>query len=490
LARVGDGRQRTERAFDFGVIAPNIRLSEPPGQPGFITAPESAEELESTDLVFNLAGDLDLVTSASMRIGAGPWTQTQLGAGNSSAHLSIVNPALVELDPANRGEPIQRPVALRVHYGVRGEQSVRFDAHYALNADATPPTLAIVSPADGELVARGQALELHLRSFDRYGIDHVQLCVDSAAAPDPFADADACHELDDPTRFLLQVPADAEGTIRVQARALDKNGHRSPTAEVNLLPYAAPEATPSVEIVSPADGLGFQGGEPIIVRLRLRNLDAAMLHLDLAGDPDHPDNPAALPIAAADEGLLEQPVLLPNPAEDTLLLLRLEAQSQGVTLSDQRLVQLSADTGIEQDLDWTLLPEHRVLTGTEVWIEAPVPAAMPDFSADSALEVEDPAGVMPQVTPLGAERRRVTISGEGDEVRVRARLMDRSGHIKADERTLQKIPYLQGAGQPLHTVDPGVRLLRPLPIPGGATRCSGARTCAAAGIVSAAFPVC
>ena len=63
----------------------------------------------------------------------------------------------------------QVPVKLVLSYGFDGRTIVE-DA-YTLMADTTPPTVSIVSPADGSGIPVGEATSILISVFDLYGID-------------------------------------------------------------------------------------------------------------------------------------------------------------------------------------------------------------------------------------------------------------------------------------------------------------------------------
>src|SRR5690606_11007853 len=117
---------------------------------------------------------------------------------------------------------------------------------YQLNPDATPPTLTVVAPKDGEFVPRGETVEVIFKVFDRFGVDRVEVCRDSEATPDVFADLGACQALADPTRYLLNVAADASQPIVLHARAMDLNGLYSVVQQITLNPFDAEDVAPAL----------------------------------------------------------------------------------------------------------------------------------------------------------------------------------------------------------------------------------------------------
>eukprot|EP01031_Cornospumella_fuschlensis_P046122 gene46122-56460_t len=125
----------------------------------------------------------------------------------------------------------------------------------------------------------------------------------------------------------------------------------------------------------------------------MRKLEQATLNLDIAGNPQHAGNPAARTLTRAADGdeVVELAVPMPQVAADGVLVLRLEATWQGQTLRSQRILNLHADNGIDQDVGLLLQPASTLLAGTQLWIDAPPPAGMNDFSRDSTLDLFDPA---------------------------------------------------------------------------------------------------
>ena len=140
-----------------------------------------------------------------------------------------------------------------------------------------------------------------LRSYDRYGIDHVEACINSLAS-DVFSDEANCQRLLDPSRLRVSVAADATGPLHIVARAIDLNGLASAPAAVTLQPYDGQLGVPELSFLAPADGQNVQAGETVPVRVRLRKLEQANLYLDIAGDPQHAGNPAPRSITRTADG--------------------------------------------------------------------------------------------------------------------------------------------------------------------------------------------
>ncbi|HLD68355.1 MAG TPA: IPT/TIG domain-containing protein, partial [Pseudomonas sp.] len=440
LLRASDGRNSSERRFDAQVSAPTLRLRQ------FSTLPTPVEESTTSQLRFELEGDLDQVRSTEVRLQDGRYAAASLDPQTGLVSLAQAHSRLSEL-PGSPQAPYPLTAELRIGVGQAGLLGYQyFQGRYDLVADRTPPQLSIIAPLDGEFVPRGETTEVVLRSYDRYGIDRVEACVDSQT-PDPFADAQACQRLADPSRLRVPVAADASQPLRIVARALDLNGLISSTASVTLQPYDSRVGAPELTILAPTDGLVVQAGEPLAVRVRLRQLEQARLYLDIGGDPQHPNNPAprVLDRALDDDEYLELELTAPQVASDGVLVLRMEASWQSQTLRTQRILNLRADQGIDETPSLSLQPAQTLLAGTQLWLDAPAPATMQDFSSSSRLELFDPSDAAAPVPLAFSAARQVWSSRpEGSALRLEAILRDRSGHEKTASHSLAKLAYLQG----------------------------------------------
>jgi hypothetical protein len=444
LVRASDGSNSIERVFNAAVSDPAIDL----GSPGFATDPASVEELERADLIFDLTGDVELIKSAQIKVLDQTWIPAPFDLTSRQVRLSYLNPKLSELQP---DDPLitqyEVPVALRVGYGFTGQESyLRFDRSYQLLGDSTPPSLDIVAPADGEFVPRGKQVEVILSSFDRYGVDYVELCLNSSASPDPFTDTTACQQLSNPNRFSFALAADETADQQIVARAVDLNGLQSAPVSITLHPYDGQEGAPQLSLLSPANGIQAHGNELLPVQLRMRHLTAAELQILIAADPLHVDNPSPISVSrlAEDSEVLDLTVSLPDVAANTVVLLKAEADFDGQTLTSERYINLVADHGIDQAVELELVPSSQVLTGSELWIRSQQPAEMDDFSSDSFIAVYDPELASPDFFSMNGERHAVTVSIDGSAVKVDAHLRDRSGHESLRSELVSKLSYLQG----------------------------------------------
>ena len=448
LFRVSDGTTSVTRIFTALATDPNIALSTDVQRPAFYTDPESVEELTTVKLNFNLEGDLSLVTTAQIKTFDGLWRTAEFNLTSGQASINYENPRLRDILPeGNTATSTTVPVALRIGYGLQGQETyLRFDADYELLADNTSPELSIVSPNDGMYVPRGGTVDVILRSFDLYGIDYVEVCLNSVTSPDVFADSNACQRLTDPTSFSFVVDEAATEAQLVHARAVDLNGLQSTTATISLYPYDAHNKAPVLELLSPEDGSSFHAGEPLKLQLRMQNLTQAVLNFEIGADAQNPDNPAAINVTRTsnEPDVVDVDAIIPTVSNNTVLVVRAEATDNGATLSSRRYLNIIADDGIAEDIILHLQPATKVLSGTELWLKAPVPPGMDDFSNTSSIEVIDPATAATPVTlPMGDTRHSITVNEQGQALDVKVTLRDRSGHSKLYAQQLTKLSYLQ-----------------------------------------------
>ncbi|MEJ2593370.1 MAG: hypothetical protein P8178_18625, partial [Candidatus Thiodiazotropha sp.] len=439
LVRASDGTNSIERAFSAAIIDPNIESS------GFSTEPSPVEELQRADLIFDLTGDVELIRSAWIKVADNARIPVTFDQSSHQARLSYLNPKLSSLLPEGADKtPVDVPVTLYIGYGFSGQETYStFEGSYQLMPDITLPTLQIVAPADGDLVPRGEPVDVLLSSFDRFGVDHVEVCLNSTATPDPFTDSNACHRLDNPNRFSFTVAADEQAAQRIDARAVDLNGLVSLTASITLYPYDGEAGAPALDLLKPENGLQVHANEPIPLRLRMRHLTEATLSAEIGADPNTADTQTITRAADASE-IVDQTFIVPDVTENTLLLLKTEATYGDATLTSERYLNVLADNGIDQAVELTLVPESEVLGGTELWLSSGRPAEMDDFSESSIVAVSDPVDATEiQTVPMDGERHAIAINDQGTAVKVDAILRDRSSHEQLRSEQLTKIPYLQ-----------------------------------------------
>jgi len=404
----------SEQRFDAAVVDPTLNVSP------VYTNPTPVEEISRADIRFDLTGDVDLVKTVEMRV-RDSWYPVKLESTNATSgrvSLSYLNPKLVDIQPDT-----QIPVRLRITYGFTNIKVV--DDSYTLVLDATPPTLNIVSPADGDRIILGEPADVLIKSFDRYGIDRVEVQKNGGGYV----------ALTNPTQFTF-TPTTSD-PVTIDARAWDSNGNVSQVASVTLQPYDAAAGEPHLAIISPVNGSLYHGGEDINLEVVMRNITSANLYYDIAGVTS--STPAAtITRSASDPERFIFTSQLPDVPGDTVVVVRLESAG----LKARLFLNVISDKGISQTPAVTLLPEPQILGGTELWINSTVPEGMDDFSESSEITVQDPS-----TDPISARvamnvgPRSVPISNTGTSVTVHSILRDRSHHEKHASSVLTKQPY-------------------------------------------------
>src|SRR5690606_38865871 len=198
----------------------------------FYTNPDEPEESVRSEVHFDLAGDVDMVSNAVIsvdRIKMGVTDVTNhYNTSTGKVFASFINPKIKDITLQDEIPPIRMKALLSVTYGF-GYTKV-FEEAYDLYIDRTPPTLEIVSPAHGDFVAIGERTDVILKAFDKYGIETVELNYNSSG----------WQALTDPKRYSFEASVnDLENGITIAARATDPNGNVSPTQAVTLFPYDA-----------------------------------------------------------------------------------------------------------------------------------------------------------------------------------------------------------------------------------------------------------
>jgi hypothetical protein len=285
-----------------------------------------------------------------------------------------------------------------------------------------------------------------IQAFDRYGIDRVEVSHNGAGFV----------ALADPTRYRFVATSNDPQVI--EARAWDPNGNVSPVARVTLQPYTGDGGEPQLALLAPANGSVYHEGEPVTLEVMMRNLSEAQLHFDIVGDESDPRNPAPVTVSrgANDPERFAYAARLPLTGEDAVVVVRLTAGE----LAARRYLNVLADDGIEQDADLTVLPASTMLGGTELWVDAKAPKDMNDFSDESSVSVNDPDdGAAVASFAMDAGPRAVAIGNQGAGVKVSAVLRDRSGHEKAEERLLAKLPYLGAVEATVQAPNVGVEAI-------------------------------
>jgi len=423
--------QSAEQRYDAAVRDPEIIVAP------VYTEPAAVEELSRADICFDLSGDTDLLTGSELRVfdRTYPVSIEHTGAGSATICLSYLNPRLRDIT----GDQV--PLRLRLTYGFSGTKFV--DDAYTLLLDATPPTVSIASPPDGAGIPLGEVTSVLIKSFDRYGIDRVEAAVNGGD----------WQILSNPGRF--DYTPTALDPVSIAARAIDSNGIVSlPSAasSITLKPYDATKGEPRVALLAPPDGAVYHAGEPITLEAVMRNLAAAELFMDVGGNEDDARNPAPFTISRGpdDPERFAVPAILPAVDENLVVVLRLQAGA----LSVRRFINVLKDDGIAEVLPLSVTPPATILTGTQLWVDAQPPEGMSDFSDNSTVSVEDPAGAAAVAQwPVAAGPRSVAIGSQGDAVKVSGALKDRSGNEKVIEHTLVKWPYLADTSETVYMPD-------------------------------------
>lgn len=134
-------------------------------------------------------------------------------------------------------------------------------------ATGNPPEVAILSPADGTEVERGDLVEVTVRGTEPIGgVTKLSIAASGATtADDSVQTAPAETEFTSTLRFTVADDAPIGGTILVTALAEGPNGVSPIPAVVTLT--VADETPPAVMIVDPANDAAFGYGEVVTVRV-------------------------------------------------------------------------------------------------------------------------------------------------------------------------------------------------------------------------------
>jgi large repetitive protein len=409
-----------EKDFTAGVIDPVIAVSD------LITQPLKVEELTSAWLRAEVSGDSDLVTGVDMQVN-GRWFHAgyHMNGALGSIELNYMNPRLANIAPA---EHIQ--VLIRVRYGFSGvKELVR---QYPLHMDATPPQVSIVSPKDGDKLPIGEVAEVVIQSFDKYGIEDVQISVDGGVYQ-------SLTQVN-----LFQFIPTSEDVVTLQARANDPNGNLGTSAVVRVNPFDPEKGEPELSILSPDNGDNAKEGQAIELELLMRHIEQAELKVLVGADNNDPRNPASLLIERT-EGEPERfkyRLQLPNTDENIVVLLELTSGD----MVARSFLNLLRDTGIEAETDLVITPAKHVLSGTGLRVIGQVPAQMDDFNSSSSLVITD--GDAPdKLFKLAPVDALVAIGAQGALVTIKAQLKDLSGHVQLSEVKLTKQAYLSDSPQ-------------------------------------------
>src|SRR5690606_1108609 len=194
-ARDGNNSPVAIQTFRASLRDPVIELE------SFHTNPAEPEESVRAEMHFTLSGDIDTVGQTVISVDK--IKQGTIDASDKynpvTGHVfaSFVNPKIRDIIPADAPvAPVQMNTLLQVTYGF-GYTKV-FNESYTLYLDRTPPSLEIVSPANGDFVAIGDRTDVILKAFDKYGIETVEVSYNGGV----------WQELSDPTRFSFEATVD------------------------------------------------------------------------------------------------------------------------------------------------------------------------------------------------------------------------------------------------------------------------------------------
>lgn len=407
----------------------------------FNTNPLEPEEAVRATLNFDLGGDVDLINSAEINVSQINRGQPQNVLGNlsvdgASANVfgNFINPRIIDILPQGAPiTPVEINAALRVTFGENGVFSRVFNTTYTLFLDRTPPTISIVSPENGDFIPLGERTDVLIQSFDRYGIETVEVARGSGNF----------QLLSNPNLFPLQLddvtPDEFSNGITLTARATDPNANQN-TAAVTVFPFNPEDGAPLLEILSPADGATFQEGEQVTFEVRLRNVSSADLFLDVGGV--EADTPVAN-ISRGPDGDERQFITaaIPPVEEDIVVLARLQ---QG-NLRGFAFLNVINDSGIDVQLQVELSPQTRILTGTQWLVRGQIPAQLDDFSDNSEIILSDPVDSPSPLSIAMDAEARLPITNIGNQVSSQAILRDRSGNENRQTIVIDKVPYLTDA---------------------------------------------
>ncbi|HEY9198231.1 MAG TPA: IPT/TIG domain-containing protein, partial [Gammaproteobacteria bacterium] len=434
---------RAEQRFEAAVADPVIDVG------ALYTDPAAVEEIKRANILFDLNGDVDLISGAEMRVLDRwyPVTVEQLPGDTARVALGYLNPRLADVPGTAAADGSKQiPVRLQLEYGFGSTRTV--DDAYTLVRDATPPSLSIASPGDGDRIVLNEVTDVILQSFDEYGIERVEVRVNGAPA---------WTELSNPNRYSFT--ATTLDPVTIEARATDSNGNVSTIAAVQLQPYDAAAGEPQLDIVAPANGSQFHEGENVSFELVLRNLDQADLYFDVGGIESA--TPAASIMRGADDPeRFAYAAALPAVDMDTVVVVRV----QNGALRARRFLNVLNDTGIDQEPELRLVPASEVLGGTQLAIQSSVPDGMDDFSDASEIRIQDPApGAVTGVLPMAeGAAQLVNLGADGTAVRVDAILRDRSQNERTATTNLLKQPYFATDTTPLYTTGSADEMIGPM----------------------------
>ncbi|HIL22232.1 MAG TPA: hypothetical protein EYG20_03050, partial [Alcanivorax sp.] len=330
---------------------------------------------------------------------------------------------------------ISVPVYLDATFGFSGER--RMQSEYTLYRDRTPPTLSIVSPQDGDFIAFDERADVLIQSFDRYGIESVQVSRSGGNCEQ----GGVWTTLEDPRRYSFTISADdfeedQEPLVPISVRATDPNGNCS-SEQVTLRAYDPSEGAPEVVILSPRNGEVFYENEEVTFEVALRQVTSAQLCMDVGGEEAEPDSCVSISRTPDQDERRFVKLRLPSTGEDIVVIARIQSGS----LRGYAFLNVRADQGMPETPYLDTVPATQVFTGTGVQVRSGMPEGMTDFSDDSYVQYTYSAGSAGLILPMAELDRWLPVSRDGDSVVIEAVLNDRAGNEASLAKDLGKLPF-------------------------------------------------
>jgi len=316
-----------------------------------------------------------------------------------------------------------------VNFGVGFDKVI--EQSYTLFLDRTPPTISIVSPEDGDFVAIGDRTDVLIKSFDKFGIQTVEVSKNNG----PFV------ELNDPSRYSFEAtPDDIQSGITVTARATDPNNNVSVPATITVFPYDAEAGAPRVDVISPDNGTQFYEGETVTFEVLLRNVTEADFFLDIGGVEADPSTAISVSRTASDPERQFITATIPEVDENIVVIARLQRGS----LRGFKFLNIENNETLDESPIVRTIPSNSILSGTQLIVESDIPVDMPDYSNESSISIVDPLLGGDSQTAEYGRRLATTVSNLGEAVSIVATLKDRSGNENVANSQLSKIGYFTG----------------------------------------------
>ena len=174
------------------------------------------------------------------------------------------NPAVAVVNSTGQVRPVgSGRTQVTVQHGSFAPASV--DVEVSLSDDSVPQA-AILSPAGGTEVERGQSITVNVKATDLVG-GVTRIILETTGAWNYSETKQLVAALETTQQFVLTVPNDAPigGTLTVSAVARDSGGHSSIPAEIIL--NVADKTAPAVSITSPAPAAPFNYGDTVAINI-------------------------------------------------------------------------------------------------------------------------------------------------------------------------------------------------------------------------------